>query len=324
MMNLDIRHRDLFAPPFLSADRVAMRVDLENELELLANLFCLEWREATFSTRGRRHGLANDLMTIGGRSRLLDLAAALRLLGASPPTEAGGSWQIPLRGHLRHASQYEHAWSECLVGALLRPVGEVVWQPSRLRRGPRADYMVRHASGRFVVEVKRIRVGRTTQALCDQRQRECVGESGWLLTDVQQRQCEQRDIPRLYRRVRHAARQLAGSATAAHEHSVGADRIPGVLFLDVDANPYLLNLRAHLHRWMNTHAWARSIDGIVAFNYRGQDGRAGTVAEAIYERKGAHSHAALEAIFDAYPRCKLNQIHVAGLPDGPCTVPIGL
>jgi hypothetical protein len=86
----------------------------------------------------------------------------------------------------------------------------------------------------------------------------------------------------------------------------------------------MLNLRRDLHRWMRRHEWARAIDGIVAFNYRGQDGRTGTVAEAIYVRRRRHSHTAIWAIFGAYPLCELNQIHVAGLPDRPCTIPIGL
>jgi hypothetical protein len=97
-----------------------------------------------------------------------------------------------------------------------------------------------------------------------------------------------------------------------------------VIFLDVDANPYLLNLRSRLRCWMRQHDWSRAIDGIVAFNYRGQDGRTGTVAQAIYVRNRRRSREAMAAIFGAYPLCELKQIHTAGLPEHPCTIPIGL
>ena len=100
--------------------------------------------------------------------------------------------------------------------------------------------------------------------------------------------------------------------------------MPGVLFLDFDANPYLFNLRTRLRRWMRHCEWARAIDGVVAFNYRWQGRAAGTVAELIYVRKRRRSREAIAAIFGAYPLCELNQIHVAGLPDGPCTIPVGL
>ena len=326
---MDVLRPDLFAPEVHWADSFPAREGRDRELEILAHLFPLPWREETFGTSGsprwRAHPLASELLTLVGRTRLLDIAAALRVLGAGPPsTVASAEWRIPMQGSLRRASHYEHAWSECLVASLLGPVGEVVWQPPRRGPGPRADYLVQHRSGRFVAEVKRIRVGRTTQALHDRRHRERFGQTGFLLDETERRECLERDAPRLYRRVRHAARQLAASADEAMNQAPGEGRVPGVLFLDVDANPYLLNLRPRLRRWMRLYEWASSIDGIVGFNYRGQEGRAGTVAEVIYARGQPRSLDAMEAIFFAYPLCEQKQIHVAGLPEPPCTFPIGL
>ncbi|HEY1696044.1 MAG TPA: hypothetical protein VGG39_27945 [Polyangiaceae bacterium] len=329
-MALDPLRPDLFAPEHYWARAFPSRESRDDELELLERLFPLSWRVETFGASGppRRkvHRLRDELRSNVGCTRLLDIAAALRLLGAGPiPDDPASAWRIPLQGSLRYPSQYEHAWSEALVGVLLQPVGHVVWQPSRRRRGPRADYYVRHRVGQLVVEVKRIRVGRTTRALYDRRDAEWAGGKGWVLTAAERRECRERDIPRLYRRVRHAAGQLAASSADARELAPAEGRVPGVLFLDVDANPPLLNLRRRLRRWSRRHEWARAIDGVVAFNYRGHvDGRAGTVAQAIYIRKRRRSHEAMNAIFSAYPLCELQQIHVGGLPDGPCTIPIGL
>lgn len=104
---LDPLRPDLFfAPAHYWAGVFPARTARDQELELLDRLFPLPWREETFrvgrSSRRRIHPLRDELRSIVGCTRLLDIAATLRVLGAGPIfSDPSGAWHIPLQGNLR-------------------------------------------------------------------------------------------------------------------------------------------------------------------------------------------------------------------------------
>ena len=331
-MYADVLHADLWALKSEWSDRFPERPGLRAELGLLGRLFPFDWRGTTFGAANwlapARHPLPNELRTLPGRTRLLDLAAALLREGAGPLSPGpDAAWQIPMQGRLRYWNLYDATLSEFLVGPLLRPVGEVIWQPPG--RGPRADYVVRHDEGVLVAEVKRLCLSERYEALTQRLRAERfarlaaghVGPESSFWTEEERRLCAEGDVPRLYRRVTYAAKQLAASAArAAGGPGKGA---PGVLFLDVHENAFLLNLMGTLCGWM-TRDWARSIDLVVCFYYSSPlNGTSGTVARAAYSR----SDEALEVLSLAHHPslyCDHRHLHLAGVPPGGCAVPFGI
>src|SRR5579883_1671258 len=158
---------DVWAPEnHLLWGAFALRAGLHEQLLVLEHLFPLPWRRERFG--GRRpslHSLPNDLKTPSGRTRLLDVAAALLREKAGPvSSRLGAPWRIPMDGCFRYAPRYNHIVSEFLVGPLLRPVGDLKWQPPPTK-GLRADYLVRHSAGALVAEVKRLRISDMARAL---------------------------------------------------------------------------------------------------------------------------------------------------------------
>src|SRR4029077_4505983 len=125
------------------------------------------------------------------------------------------------RGRLRNSHRYPPVLSELLVGPILWSAGEVTWQPEGPRHG--ADYRFAHGSGVFVAEVKRLWTARRQEAVARDRIARYLQEDpsyqGPVPTDAEHQANTNEDGGRLYRRVRHAAKQLAVSARNAARRS---------------------------------------------------------------------------------------------------------
>jgi len=286
------------------------RPELKEELGLLERLFPLEWRRVELRVPGSKHQMRSDLVTPGGQGRLLLLAAELlRVMRAS-----GDPRRIPTPGRLRDWRLYEPTKSELLVGPLLREIGEVKPQPAGAGHG--ADYLVHTESGVHVAEVKRAcTAARQNRIAMD---RSTITRSGPIFTPEELEQNTREDALRLYPRVHHAAKQLKQSANSAVRRfgrSVGS--VPGILFLDLDGNASLVNVRSKIDGWMAL-PWARSIDLVLFFDYNCREDAWGLTAEPIYSRTGH----ALDTLARALPRCDRPHFHVGNLPTGPCKYPL--
>jgi hypothetical protein len=166
----------------------------------------------------------------------------------------------------------------------------------------------------LVAEVKRVNTSNRCERVSTERAVAAnrSASSGPLFTHEEHEANTREDIPRLYRRVRHAARQLATSASKAANRA----RVPGVLFLDLDGNPYLANLRHVIHEWM-ARPWARPIDLVMFFSFGFREGRWGTIAEPVYAR----TWRAIDAIAMAHGLCNRRHVHVGNMPLGDCGYP---
>lgn len=254
-----------------------------------------------------RHQIRGDLLTRGGRGRLLALAAGLLEMGV-----AGAAVQ----GRLRCWSLYQPTKSELLVGPLLSLVGEVAWQPEGARHG--ADYQLVRGSTTYVAEVKRLCTSKREDELAIKRIVADLGHSGPVFTPDEELANAKLDARRLYPRVRYAAKQLAQSANGVERRRrTSSALVPGILFLDLDGNRLLVNLCETICRWMNLR-WARPIDLVVLFDYSSRNGVWGTIAQPIYSR----TDMALHALVEALPTCSLMHFHVGNLPAGPCEFPL--
>jgi hypothetical protein len=283
---------------------------LAAELALLERLFSRDWRREALREPSK-HQLRGDIMTIGGRTRLLVLAAELaRMMG---PADA----QIPMQGRLRYWNLYESTKSELLIGPFLRRVGQVTWQPEGARHG--ADYRVAHASGVHVAEVKRAQTAKRQERVAMARVVADMSRSGPLFTEEEHEENTRADARRLYPRVTHAAKQLEQSAKNARAIVPDVGRIPGVLFLDLDGNPYLVNITGAIRRWMKLQ-WARAIDVVVFFDFCHRDGAWGTVVGPVYER----GRSPLNALARVFPMCSRGHFHLGNQPEGPCEFPLPL
>jgi hypothetical protein len=284
------------------------RADLERELALLERLFPAQWREENFKVQQPRHQLLWDLATPGGRTRLLDLAAELiRLMQEDSHCRAVSAQSIPMQGRLRWWNLYQPTRSEFLVAPILRRLGQVTWQPERAGHG--ADYKVAHRSQVLVAEVKRLCTSRRLRQLEAERAVATIGRSGPLFSPAENRAQAQEEARRLYRRVKYSADQLKMSATKAG----ASGSVPGVLFLDLDENNYLVNLQDTIREWMEL-PWAQPIDLIMWFDYRPREGEWGTIAKALYSRSGR----ALHAFARVYEPCSRGHVHVGKPPSGAC------
>jgi hypothetical protein len=284
------------------------RADLQRELEILERLFPTQWREQNFKEQQPRHQLLWDLATPGGRTRLLDLAAELiRLMLEDSHCRAAAAEYIPMQGRLRWWNLYQPTRSEFLVAPILLRLGQVTWQPERAGHG--ADYRVAHRSLVLVAEVKRLCTPRRCYQLETERALATMGRSGPLFSPEENRAQTQEDARRLYKRVKYAADQLKISAKKAASNGSA----PGVLFLDLDGNNYLVNLRDTIRGWMKL-PWAKPIDLIMWFDYRPRDGEWGTIAKALYSRTGR----ALHAFARVYEPCSRGHVHVGKPPSGAC------
>jgi hypothetical protein len=309
---------DLWATPGWS-QHFGHRPGLQRELALLGRLFTLEWRTATFGVPEPRHQLRGDLLTVGGRVRLLVLAEELlrQMNGGSSASVGSAEGRIPTQGRLRCWSLYLPTRGEFLVAPILRPLGDVIWQPEG--RGHGADYQVLDASCALVAEVKHVRTSNRYERTSRQRAAENMGRSGPLFTPDEHNANTREDIPRLCRRVQYAAKQLRTSArNAAGRAGRPVSCVARVLLLDLDENPYLLNLRPTIRRWMNL-PWAEPIDLILLFDFASRDGVWGTIVEPIYSR----THRALEVFVRAHGICDRAHFHIGNKPNGPCKSPIG-
>ncbi|HET7544063.1 MAG TPA: hypothetical protein VFK05_29530 [Polyangiaceae bacterium] len=314
LMNAALRNMasDLWAPANWSP-YFPHRACLSEELALLDQLFPLDWRLKALREPSSRHQLRGDLLTVGGRTRLLDLAAELlRIVGSAT------GQPIPMQGRLRYWNLYQSTRSELLVGPVLRSIGDVAWQPER--NGPGADYQLVHASGVHVAEVKRLCTSVRQEQVAMGRLAANMAHSGPVFTAEEQTQNAREDARRLYPRVRHAAKQLKQSAArAARQFSRLARSIPGILFLDLDGNPYLGNIAESIHGWMDL-PWARPIDLILFFDFGYRGGAWGTTVGPIYSRSGQ----AFNTLARALPRCSRGHFHFGNRPAGPCEYPLPL
>jgi len=303
---------DLWAPANWSPD-FPHRASLSEELVLLDQLFPLDWRLEALREPSSRHQLRGDLLTVGGRTRLLDLAAELlRLIGSAP------GQSIPMQGRLRCWSLYQSTKSELLVGPVLRSIGDVHWQPERGGHG--ADYRLIHGSGVHVAEVKRLCTSVRQEQLAMGRLTANMSGSGPVFTADEQAQNAREDARRLYPRVRHASKQLKQSAgRAARQFGRLARSIPGILFLDLNGNPYLGNIVESIHGWMAL-SWARPIDLILFFDFGYRGGAWGTTVGTVYSRSGE----AFNTMDRALPKCSRGHFHFGNRPAGPCEHPLPL
>jgi hypothetical protein len=194
----------------------------------------------------------------------------------------------------------------------------VTWQPEGAGHG--ADYRVIHALGGHVAEVKRLCTSIRQEQVTMVRILTNTGLSGPVFTPREHVENTRHDARRLYPRVRHAARQLKQSADKVARH-FGSPKalVPGILFLDLDGNPYLVNVRETICQWMNLR-WARPVDLVLFFDYGCRDNVWGTIAEPIYSRSGA----ALDALSRVLPACSRQHFHIGNLPVGPCDCPLPL
>ena len=289
------------------------RASISAELALLERLFPLQWRQEALREPRSKHQLRGDLLTPGGLTRLLALAEELlRMIGPA------GSAAIPMQGRLRHWNLYEPTKSELLVGPILRPIGDVTWQPEGSGHG--ADYQVAHASGVHVAEVKRACTAKRQDRVAIGRVVADMARSGPVFTPDELVQNTREDARRLYPRVRHAAKQLEQSAVkAGRRFGRGARSVPGILFLDLDGNPYLVNVLERIREWMR-FPWARSIDLILFFDYGYRNESWGTIAGPVYSRSGN----ALDTFTRALPTCTRGHFHVGNALVGPCEFPLPL
>lgn len=82
-----------------------------------------------------------------------------------------------------------------------------------------------------------------------------MGRSGPVFTRDELLENAREDARRLYPRVRHGAKQLHHSAReGTRRFGRVAGSVPGILFLDLDGNPYLVNVRETIRGWMTAHA----------------------------------------------------------------------
>lgn len=289
------------------------RASLSAELALLERLFPLQWRLEALCEPRSKHQLRTDLRTPGGRTRLVFLAAELlRLIGTSADP------RIPMQGRLRCWSLYEPTKSELLVGPILRPMGDLIWQPEGAGHG--ADYRVADALGVYVAEVKRACTSARQDQVAKSRDFASMAGSGPVFTPEERIANAREDARRLYPRVRHAARQLEQSVSkAARLFGCSAGSVPGILDLDLDGNRSLVNICESIWGWMDL-PWARSIDLVLFFDYGCRDDVWGTIAGPVYSRSG-RAHAALSR---ALPVCTRGHFHVGNLPVGACEFPLPL
>jgi hypothetical protein len=289
------------------------RKSVPSEVALLDRLFAEPYLQEILGNPMSKHQLRGDLLTTGGRTRLLFLAAELlRMIGSA------GSNQIPMQGRLRHSNLYQPAKSELLVAPILRPVGNVTSQPEGAGHG--ADYRVEHGSGVLVAEVKRLCTSRHEERAAMDRTLADMTRSGPVFTRAETIANARVDARRLYPRVRHAAKQLRQSAAkAARRFGRHLSEVPGILFLDLDGDPYLLNNRGTIAGWMEL-PWARSIDLVLFFDFGCRNGAWGAIAEPIFSR----SDHALSTLDRALPICTRGHFHVGNLPGGPCEFPLPL
>lgn len=292
------------------ADRAGLRA----ELDVLARLFPIECQ----------HIVRWSLLTVGGRTRLLDLAAELLRLpaeGRASTRDAAIGDAIPMQGRLRCAGLFRPTMSEFLVAPILRPLGTMVWQPQGARHG--ADYTVDCGSEILVAEVKRLCTSARERQRESERGLATMGlPNSPLFTREEEHRSRMEDAPRLYRRVRYAAKQLEVSAAAASADARRAGRstcrTPGILFLDLDGHNLLPNLQPWLHGWMELE-WASSIDLIVFYDYRPRHGIWGTIASVAFMR----TTSALERLGCAHHICELGHLHIGGRLGAPCDLPFG-
>ncbi len=298
--------------------RFGHRPNLQAELAVLEDTFSALWRQTAFAALPSKHPLARDLITLGGQMCLLDLAAeVLRHIDADVWS---ADIKVPMQGRLRCWNLYLPTLSEFRVAPILRPVGRLTWQPQGTGHG--ADYQVDHKSGVLVAEVKRVCTSRRYEETLMRRVSKDVRRPGPVFTRREERSNTLEDVPRLYKRVKYAAKQLAISAgeavNAARRSGRSIGRAPGVLFLDLEGNSGLHNLLPWIGGWMRL-PWARSIDLIVFFDYASRDGVWGTVAQPELPR----NESALSVLVDALGLCSEGHFHVGNRPRGKCEFPIG-
>ena len=279
------------------------RLGLDRELVLLEHVFPVEWLEALLGTLPPKHGLPYHLLMLGGRARLLHLAAELlRYVGAG---EVAGYAKVPL-GRLRERNLYPPTAGEFLVAPILRPVGAVKPQPQG--RGHGADYMIDLSSGALVAEVKRLCTARRQERAAMDRVLADPERSGPIFTESEERFNAQEDGRRLYPHVKHAASQLGASARAVTVGERGPaipGGVPGILFLDRDGNSLLANVHSRIVEWMRL-SWAASIDLVVFFDFDSCGGTWRTVVELVFSRTGR----AWNALVEALRECSEGHLHV--------------
>ncbi len=207
-----------------------------------------------------------------------------------------------MEGRLRYWSLYQPTKSEFLVAPILLPMEHVIWQPERSGHG--ADYKAGYKSRVLVAEVKRVRTSRRHDQLEVERALATQGRSGPLFTKEENRANEREDARRLYKHVKYAAKQLKLSAKKAAPKG----DVPGVLFLDLDGNNYLINLGTCIVGWVRC-PWARPIDLIMWFDYRPREGEWGTIAQPLYSRSGR----ALKAFARVHEPCSRGHVHMKPL-----------
>jgi hypothetical protein len=302
------------------------RPNLPKELALLERIFPLSWLEIALLAPFKacpgpfRHQLPYHLLTTGGQTRLLEcMAELLRHMEASDSSVNG---HVPMRGRFRDADLYAPALSEMLVGPILRPTGDVTWQPQGPAHG--ADYRVDSGAGVLVAEVKRVWTSMRQEGAARERVRDYMDRdpsaSGPLFTTAVERLNAQEDARRLYPRVRHAARQLGVSASRAVDGPGDSSQldsdVPGILFLDLDGNSLLGNLGDWVERWMTFH-WSRSIDLVLLFNHVGWNGTWDTVAQRAFSR----TDRAWNALAGSLGTCSKGHLHTRSPPPGECSLP---
>lgn len=318
------------------------RDDLGAELRILELAFPGPFRERRLNAMPPRHPLAYDLISLGSRARLLELASELR---RNMPAHSS---DVPMAGRLQDARLYGPTVSEMLVAAFLRPLGgELVWQPEGNRPG--CDYRVEQRRSWVLAEVKSMRraerinkeenrrIGQWLEAqtqadLADEglgvrsnngnpsdAHTDSVSRPIPLFSEPEQLANAQMEAQRLYRHVRKAAVQLGVSAT----HVAGRrDRqgIAKILFLDVQANSTITHVKSRVASWLTLN-WATSIDLIILFDYRPREGRWGLIAQPLVVP--GRTDRASQLFADALPTCEQGHFHVPAYPIGRCDLPFG-
>lgn len=291
------------------------RPDLTRELAILDSVFSAPWREGALATMPFKHRLPYHLVTKGGWARLLDLAA--ELLKSVGGREISPEIEVPMVGRLRAANLYLPTLCEIVLAPILRAMGEVTWQPQGRDHG--ADYLVEHASGTLVAEVKRVCTSERQERAIAERTRALMaevasGEIRHIFTEREELTNLREDARRLYPHVRKAVKQMATSARLAGTSGfIGREargRVLGLLLLDLDGNDSLRVLENRISQWMR-RPWAASIDLVIFADY---DSCANDEWSTVVQPVFARTRLAATVLAPALRRCQRGHFHVRTRP----------
>lgn len=318
----------LFDDPWAPAKWVGdfgSRPNLPHELRILGHAFPLGWRQDNLEGDKVKHPLAYDLLTIGGRARLLVVAEELlRLVNGGINFTADAD--VPLVGRLHNPTLFAPMASEFLAARILGPLGQpplgsnLDWQPDVA--GWRCDFRVDHNRGLLLAEVKRPWVSRRVTEFENRTFEDFVagrrapGE-GRVFTDRQEARLDRAESKRFRPHFRKAADQLQDSAQIADRKRWRG--LPGILFVDTNPNWRVYNTIPSITRWMSLR-WARPIDLVVFLDYASRDGVWGVVAQPMLPPRSTR---ALSLLRNAHPFCRNGHIHVPPCPRGSCDLPFG-